>query len=66
VVIDLIVICNLGTPTIFSAIAKVYPPTNFRVILTALGDGATLALNKKTSRRMISCGGLTSLHVDVL
>jgi hypothetical protein len=38
-VIDLVVIYDLGTPSEFSTTAKVYPPSNSRIILTALGDG---------------------------
>jgi hypothetical protein len=46
-VIDLIAICYLGTHAKFSSIAKFYPPTNFRVILTVLGDGATFGVKQE-------------------
>jgi hypothetical protein len=46
-VVDLIEICDLGAPAIFSAIAKVYLPTNFRVILTVLGDGTTFGAEQE-------------------
>jgi hypothetical protein len=38
-VVDMVTIYDLGAPTEFSTIAKVYPPANFRVILPVLGDG---------------------------
>ena len=37
-VVDLVAICDLGAPVNFSGTAKVYPPANFRIILTVLGD----------------------------
>jgi hypothetical protein len=47
VTIDLVTICDLGTPTEFSATAKVYPPANFRTILTVLGDGANFGAEQE-------------------
>jgi hypothetical protein len=47
VVIDLVTICDLGTPAEFSATAKVYPPANFRIILTMLGDGANFGAEQE-------------------
>jgi hypothetical protein len=46
-VIDLITICDLRAPNKFSAISKGYPPSNFRVILTALGDGANFGTKQE-------------------
>jgi hypothetical protein len=37
--VDLIMICNLGASTEFSATSKVYFPSNSSIIPTVLGDG---------------------------
>jgi hypothetical protein len=45
--IDPIVIYDLGTPIEFIPTTKFYLPTNFRIILTALGDGTNFGAEKE-------------------
>jgi hypothetical protein len=47
VVVDLVAIHDLGVPTKYRAIAKAYPPANFRIIPTTLGDGATFGIEQE-------------------
>jgi hypothetical protein len=46
-VVDLVAICDLGALAEFSATIKYYPPSNFRIILITLGDGANFGVGKE-------------------
>jgi hypothetical protein len=46
-IVDLIVICDLSAPAKFSTIAKFCLLSNFRVILTVLGYGATFGVEQE-------------------
>jgi hypothetical protein len=46
-VIDLVVICDLGATAKFSTTTKAYMHANFRIILTALGDGANFGVEQE-------------------